>query len=171
MERLLAVCVAVVALAPWSVRAAGPATEDPWKGKHREEVVSLLGEPTKHRVSKHGETLFYSFVRVDPAAPPDDGALLLYVPGVGLVAKVLDVRGPLVAVPGGPLDTDEQGRPLGGGAAPPETVTVTRNLETGEVRWLPAEDPGAPLMVGKVKLRFDLDREGRVARWSASPKR
>jgi hypothetical protein len=147
-------------------RAAGePAGEDPWIGKARAEVIRALGEPSKiKRASDGSEALLYTFRRVPPDAPPHPDALLLHVPGVGLVAKIGK---------GGSADTlsmdpplyDEQGRPAGGGLTRTSSASSSYDLESHEVKHTASESDN-PEVKGKVKVRFDLDERGVVRDWS-----
>jgi len=148
--------------------AEAPAQEpDPWTGKPRTEVIQALGEPSKIKQGSHGgETLIYSFRRVGPDAPPHPDALLLHVPGVGLVAKI-GKGGGAEALTLEPPRYDEQGRPVEGGLTRNSNATSSYDLETGEVKHTSSE-PDNPEVRGKVKVRFEVDAQGVVTAWSAT---
>lgn len=159
----LAVLLGLLApsLAP---RAADASGEDPWNGKSRTEVIQALGEPAKvKRASDGSETLTYTFRRVAPDAPPHPDALLLHVPGVGLVAKI-GKGGSADALSVEPPLYDEQGRPAGGGLTRTTSAGTSYDLETGEVKH--TGDSDNPEVRGKVKVRFELDARGVVRDWS-----
>jgi hypothetical protein len=145
---------------------------DPWVGKLRPEIVQLLGEPDKSKTDRDGvETLTYKFFRVDPDAPPGPAALLIYVPGVGLVARV-DKKLTRDADPMqiDPTEFDQQGRRTSGGATPSRSASTSYDPESGEVTktW---EGLDNPVVKGKATVKFFLDKDGRVAEWSASGKK
>jgi hypothetical protein len=140
---------------------------DPWTGKSRSEVIQLLGKPDKTKKSGNGtETLVYKLYRVDPDVPPSPAALLLHVPGVGLVARV-DKRLTRAADPMQiePTELDEQGRRVGGGTTPSRSASTSYNPETGKVEkdW---DGPDNPPVKGKLSLKFFLDAAGRVTKWT-----
>ena len=162
---LLAVLLGLAS--PRLAGAAERSAEDPWTGKARAEVIQALGEPAKvKRASDGSETLHYTFRRVPPDAPPHPDALLLHVPGIGLVAKIGK---------GGNADTlamdpplyDEQGRPAGGGLTRTSSAGTSYDLESGEVKHTASESDN-PEVRGKVKVRFELDPQGVVRDWSFS---
>ena len=155
-------------LAAWTADPPAPQT-DPWKGQPRAEIIRLLGEPDKVKKGSGGsETLTYTFYRIAPDAPPHPDALLLNVPGVGLVARIdrSAAPDPLTV---DPPQYDEQGRPAGGGVTRTSSTSTSYDPKTGEVSHS-SSGPDNPLVAGKVKVRFTLDAGGRVTDWSASGK-
>jgi hypothetical protein len=170
----------VIALAATAILvvsgAGGSETEstdpDPWTGKSRREIVQLLGEPDKTKADRDGvETLTYKFYRVDPAAPPAPAALLIHVPGVGLVARV-DKHMTRDADPMqiDPTVLDEQGRRTSGGASPSQSASTSYDPKSGEMSktW---EGLDNPVIKGKATVKFVLDTDDRVVEWSASGKK
>jgi len=159
--------VTTLAVAGASVSGQDTDEKDPWTGKSRSEIIRLLGEPDKTKKSGNGtETLVYKLYRVDPDVPPSPAALLLHVPGVGLVARV-DKRLTRAADPMQiePTELDEQGRRVGGGTSPSRSASTSYNTDTGKVEkdW---DGPDNPAVKGKIALKFVLDAEGRVTKWS-----
>ena len=146
-------------------RAADAPAEDPWTGKARADVIQALGEPAKiKRASDGGETLLYTFRRVPPDAPPHPDALLLHVPGVGLVAKI-SKGGSADTLTDAPPVYDEHGRPAGGGLTRTSSASTSYDPKTGKVEHT-ASEADNPEVRGKVKVRFDLDAGGVVRNWS-----
>lgn len=145
---------------------------DPWKGKSRPEIVQLLGEPDKAKTDRDGiETLTYKFFRVDPDAPPGPAAILIHVPGVGLVARV-DKKLTRDADPMyiDPTVLDEQGRRTSGGASPSQSASTSYDPKSGEMTrtWDGQEHP---VVKGKATVKFVLDSDGRIVEWSAAGKK
>lgn len=167
----LVVGVGIAWLAGSSIPAADPAAPepDPWNGKPRAEIVRLLGEPAKAKKDRDGrETLTYTFYRMAPDAPPHPDALLLVVPGVGLVARVDRGRAPdPMAME--PPQYDKEGRAAGGGLSQTSSASTSYDPKTGEVSHS-STGPDNPLVGGKVKVRFVLAADGRVETWSVSGK-
>jgi len=166
-----AVGLGLAGLAAFAVRAADPKAPeaDPWEGKPRAEIIRLLGEPSKAKKGADGrETLTYTFYRIAPDAPPHPDALLLHVPGVGLVARV-DRGGAPDPLTLEPPQYDDQGRAAGGGLTRTSSASTSYDPKTGEVSHK-STGPDNPLVAGKVKLRFVLDAGGLVTDWSAPGK-
>lgn len=163
----------LASLGPWGSSRGADAPEaaaDPWTGKSRADVIQVLGEPSKaKRESDGGETLTYSFRRIPPNAPPHPDALLLYVPGVGLVAKIGKEGGAAPMTNDAPR-YDEQGRPVGAGPEQSYSAGSSYDLDSGKVTHT-ASEPDNPEVKGKVKVRFILDAGGTVTGWSASNKK
>jgi len=169
--------IALVATAILVVSGAGgseteSADPDPWTGKSRPEIVQLLGEPDKTKAARDGvETLTYKFYRVDPDAPPGPAALLIHVPGVGLVARVnKDMTRDAAPMYIDPTVLDEQGRRTSGGASPSQSASTSYDPKSGEMTktWDGLDNP---VVKGKATVKFVLDTDGRVIEWSASGKK
>jgi hypothetical protein len=175
--RLIALAATAILAAAGAV-AAEPETTDPdaWTGKSRPEIVQLLGEPDKTKTDREGvETLTYKFYRVDPDAPPGPAALLIHVPGVGLVARVdKDLTRDADPMQINPTVLDEQGRRVSGGASPSRSASSTwdkqHKIGGGETTQ-PWEGPDNPAIKGKATVKFVLDTDGRVVEWSAPGKK
>jgi len=144
------------------------AAPDPWTGKARAEIVQLLGEPDKAKTDGDGvETLTYKFFRVDSNAPTAPAAQLIHVPGVGLVARVDKAltRGadPMQIEP---TVLDEQGRQTSGGTSPTRSASASYAPDSRETTrsW---DGPDNPVVKGKATVKFVLDTDGHVAKWTA----
>jgi hypothetical protein len=148
------------------------AGEDPWTGKSRADVVTLLGEPKKAKTSKDGgELLVYKLVRLREGTVPEPGMSVLNVPGVGVVGlwaapqSMSDVEAGIA-----PTTVDRHGRSAEGGAgAPaPEEASISWDLDKKEVTRSWEERPA---IKGKVTLKFQVNAAGEIESWSVSPKR
>ena len=109
--------------------------------------------------------------RVDPDAPPGPAALLLHVPGVGLVARVnKDMTRDAAPMYIDPTVLDEQGRRTSGGASPSQNASTSYDPKSGEMTktWDGLDNP---VVKGKATVKFVLDTDGRVIEWSASGKK
>ena len=159
--RVLTVCVtAAAALAPAWGGDAESEPKDLWKGKHRTDVVALLGEPSKTKKTPDGGTvLIYKLIRVGDKAVPGPSFRVLDLPGVGLVGRQVKNEDPsyseITTIEGG---SDDEGRPVSPGVP-----------KTGE-RIGPAPPQKGPRSGGKVRLEISLDASGIVEDWSVSPK-
>lgn len=172
MHRPFGLVVAAACLVAWCPAHAGdsPAGEDPWHGKPRSEIVKLLGEPDKAKpVRGGGETLAYTLYRIAPDAPPHPQALLIEVPGVGVVARIDRSLGAERMTIEPPM-YDEQGRPVGGGLTSTRGASTSYDLDEGKLSRSSTQDD-KPLVAGKVKVRFVLDASGQVVDWSVSGKK
>jgi hypothetical protein len=171
--RVIALAAATVLAGAGALGGEPESTDpDPWTGKPRPEIVRLLGEPDKAKTDRDGvETLTYKFFRVDPDAPPGPAALLIHVPGVGLVSRV-DKKLTRDADPMyvEPTVLDEQGRRTGGGATPSQSASTSYDPKSGETTktW---DGHDNPVVKGKATVKFVLDTDGRVVDWSASGKK
>lgn len=153
------------------VWAAEPAEDDdPWAGKTRSDVVTLLGEPTKtKRVAAGGEVLTYKLVRLEEGAVPPAGMTILNVPGIGVVGQMPKAG---AAKPGDatitPTQVDEKGRPVEGGVTTEESLTISWDADTKEVERSWEERPA---IRGRVTLKFNVTAAGGIESWSVSPKK
>ena len=166
--RLTAVLAVILVLTTLPAPGADPRSgdEDPWKGKTRDDVVQKLGEPQKvKRAGRDGETLTYKFFRVNPADVGMSGLRVMPVPGVGLVGVEVPGVGDDTVWNTAPTETDEKGRPSGGGSLSSRT-SRTYDPEKGGTSDTVGNTPA-----GKIKLRFVLDAHGRVKDWSVKGKR
>jgi hypothetical protein len=169
---------ATIAIALGCGAAAAPGTEspstpDPWKDKPKSDVVLLLGEPSKTKRAKDGaETLVYKLVLLENASAPAPEMLVLDLPGVGLVGKPYDLRGP-----GGPemtvepLELDSQGRPVGGGPTVTERVSTEIDLETHKKTITSKGEPTRSAITRRISVSFEVGPDGRVRDWSVSGKK
>lgn len=163
---LLATAALLLAALPLRAAAQGPGGDDPWKGKTRDEVVQLLGEPDKvANAGRDGERLTYKLLQVDPADLIQPGLRLIPVPGVGLVGQASKTRSGTDTLAIGPTEYDDKGRPTGGGIASSESVTMSYDPKTGKVE---RSGPDNPPPAGRLKLRFVLGADGRVVDWSVT---
>jgi hypothetical protein len=151
------------------LRAADPPlAEDPWTGKGRDDLLTLLGEPTKKKADGKGsEQWTYKLVRLDPDAPPQPGVAVLNVPGIGMVGQL-----PAPGTPEGNMQLDaagydNDGRPTSGGWQPQEEASVSWGKDGKKVEY---SGDDTPSVQGKLTLKFHLTG-GRVERWSVSPKK
>jgi hypothetical protein len=167
---LLVACIALIC-APCAWAAEPDPSADPWKGKSRSEVLTLLGDPTKAKKSENGEELLiYRFVRLDENAVAPVGMAVLNVPGIGVVGRRLgaDTREqPEVGIE--PTELDKRGHRTGGGVTEQEeshTITWDKEGKHVEPAW-----EERPATRGKVTLKLWLNRDGEVASWSVSPKK
>jgi len=171
--RVIALAAATILVGAGALGGEAESTEpDPWTGKSRPEIVQLLGEPDKAKTDRDGvETLTYKFFRVDPDAPPGPAAVLIHVPGVGLVARV-DKKLTRDADPMyiDPAEFDEQGRRTSGGASPSQSASTSYDPKSGEMTktW---DGHDNPVVKGKATVKFVVASDGRVIEWSASGKR
>lgn len=167
----LAVAAILAVAGAWG--GGSEATEvDPWTGKTRAEIVHLLGEPDKAKTDGSGvETLTYKFFRVDPDAPPGPAAQILHVPGVGLVARI-DKSLTRSADPMWiePTVLDEQGRQTSGGTTPTRSDSASYDPKSGVTSksW---EGSDNPVVKGKATVKFVLDTDDRIVKWSAPGKK
>jgi hypothetical protein len=153
------------------VWAAEPASDDdPWAGKTKSDVVTLLGDPTKTKdVADGGQVLTYKLVRLAEGAVAPAGMTVLNVPGLGVVGQMpksgATVEGDTTITP---TEVDKKGRPAGGGVTTEETVSVSWDTDTKEVErsW---ED--RPAIRGKVTLKFHVTESGEIESWSVAPKK
>lgn len=158
-----------------SLGAGGPATTDadPWRGKPREEILSLLGRPDKSKSRSGKESLTYKLFRLDDESALAPGLLVADVPGVGVVGRferAPAVRGDELKYQ--PTDFDEDGRPIPGGFREEQTASVSWDSETGKAkRDEDLEIPGDSARGGRLTIKFHLDADGRVESWSVSPKK
>ena len=166
----LCAALAVVALAWTPARSqTEPAEADPWNGKPRSEIVKLLGEPDRTKAGRDGcETITYTLYRIGADAPPHPAALLVHLPGVGLVARV-DKPHDAGSMTVEPPVYDEQGRPAGGGLGTTHSASSSYDPKTGTLTRTSSEGDN-PQVTRKVKVRFVLDPSGRVVDWSAPGK-
>lgn len=146
---------------------------DPWRGKSRQDVLSLLGEPTKSKTGRGEETLTYKLIRLTLESSLAPGVLIVDLPGVGLVGKI--ERDPETRADDTmyqPTEFDEEGRPIAGGFKEEPERSISWDTETGEVErdW----DPSLPddlARASKLTVKFRLNAEGLVEDWSVSPKK
>jgi hypothetical protein len=151
---------------------AEPPADDPWTGRTRAEIESLLGEPTKAKQSKDGSgVMTYKFVRVGPGFVPGPDILLIEVPGIGPAARSArpDDGRPRDDIAFEPTDSDSHGELIGGGVRTSRSRSVSKDLKTGVVD--DDSPPPGPAGRERFKLRFELDADGRVVSWSVSPKK
>lgn len=161
----------VVGLAAVAVLAPVQA-QDVWKGKHRDDVMALLGEPDKTKKARAGSSVMvYKLVRVGDDAVPGPSFRVLDLPGVGRVGRMLKNQEPQVTetITVGPSGIDEKGRPGAGGFSRTETTSVSWDPATGE-RTGPDPPEKGSRSGGKVRLEITLDGEGIVTDWSATAK-
>lgn len=157
--------------------AVGPivAADDParfWDGKSKTDVVLLLGEaPKSKRGADGGERLTYWLVRLREGAHPQPGLIPIQLPGVGLVGRQLDdldtTRTTIE-----PTTIDDRGRPVGGGVTYTDSTSTTWNVGKKDKDGEPKKAEGLPRdrgkdVLGRVKVVFQLDAQGRVLSWSA----
>ena len=151
------------------VHAGESAAEDPWAGKSRSDVETLLGKPTKTKDAGDGtEVLIYKFVRLHEGAVAPVGMSMLNVPGVGVVGQMPD--------PGTfdddlgiePTRVDKYGRGVEGGMRGEDEYSVSYDTETKKVERSWEERPS---IRGKVTLRFRVNADGEIESWSVSPKK
>ena len=92
--RTIAASVLSCTLLASAVAWAGE-TEDPWRGKHVDEVTAVLGLPDKVKESAGVRTLTYKLMLSGDPPPLDPRIRLLQLPGVGLVAQFIrqDTKG------------------------------------------------------------------------------
>lgn len=154
------------------VAGAGPVLSagDPWLGRSRDDVVALLGEPSKAKPSAHGATLTYKLARPHTERPAPPGGRVISVPGVGVVVRMPEPGAPAARGESlGSIEVDEHGRPLGTGVEqPPEEYSVT--WSKGGERTVESTFEEPPALGKKLTLKFELDAAGLVAGWSVSPK-
>jgi hypothetical protein len=150
--------------------SSAPAAQDIWKGKPRQEIVALLGEPqSTKKLREGGELIVYKLVRLGPDVLPAPGMLLITLPGYGLLGRIPAGEKQERASEIEPIALDSEGRPVGGGMTQTESRTMTWSKKDG-MSGDPAPAPGGePQPKGKVKLSFELDRSGTVRTWSATP--
>jgi hypothetical protein len=147
----------------------GAPPSDDLVGTSREEIVALLGRPTKAEFSKSGEKLLYRLVRPEGDIRSDPDLLLVELPGIGLVGRRLSE----LAGPEGrqttlePTTVDEQGRSVSGGMTDQESRSITWSKEEGKV--VTPDQAGEAPALRRVKLTLWLDSNGRVASWSLDP--
>jgi hypothetical protein len=147
---------------------------DPWIGKSRRAVISLLGEPTKVKTAKDGtRTLTYKLVRLDPNSPAIPGVTLFSLPGVGLVGRydrAVGMAGYDLAIE--PITLDEEGRRTGGGVgAGSQGGGTSWDLGTGEKTSTMHGGEGNPPIRGKLTVKFRIRSDDTVRDWSASGKK
>jgi len=140
--------------------------QDFWTGKKRPEIVTMLGEPTKAKTSEDGsETLTYRFVRIRDGSVPSPDLEVMSLPGVGLVGRTLDRHGSDLRVDSSGLDGD--GNLLPGGPSTSRSAGSSWNKDDG---WQTDGGETGTAASGKVKLKLQLGRDGRVESWTISPK-
>ncbi len=148
---------------------AAPA--DPWIGKPIADVIAILGEPTKVKGKEGGpRTLTYRLLRIKPGAVPPPGVGLVQLNGIGVVGQDQVAKTPDPdAIRIDPTELDRQGRSVdvGTGGATVQEASASYDLKTKE--FTPAADPNAGVL-GKLKVRFQVDAEGKIAGWTVSPK-
>ena len=170
--RVLTVCItAAAALAPAWGGDAEAEPKDLWKGRHRTDVVALLGEPSKTKKASDGSTvLIYKLIRVGEKAVPGPNFRVLDLPGVGLVGRVVKNEDPSGSETPTiePAGFDDKGRPFPG-ATRTETASTAWGWQTGEGTG-PEPPQKGPRSGGKVRLEIVLDASGFVEDWSVSPK-
>ncbi len=170
MRRTTIVPLLFLMAAAAGARAAGAAEPDPWRGKSRAEIVTLLGEPHKTtRGAAGAETLTYRLVRLDESAIAPQGMSVLNLPGIGIVGRMHDIDprdGREVSM--GPTELDKRGRGTGGGIEEEQSFDVTWNSDKGQLErsW----DERSAIR-GRLKLVFELGPAGAIERWSVSPKK
>ena len=77
----LRIACVLLACLPGLRAADPPPAEDPWTGKSRDDLLTLLGEPTKKKADGKGSELWaYKLVRLDPDLPPEPGVMVLERP-------------------------------------------------------------------------------------------
>jgi hypothetical protein len=145
-----------------------PLAEDPWTGKSRDDVLTLLGEPTKKKADGKGfEQWTYKLVRLDPDLPPQPGVMVLNVPGIGMVGRLPEpgiLTGSMTLESSG---YDKEGNLRSGGWQPEEGASVSYGKDGKTVEYT---DEKTPSVQGKLTLKFYLTG-GRIERWSVSPKK
>jgi hypothetical protein len=160
-------------LLPWIAVTGALAgqDEDPWLGKHVDEVTTVLGLPDKVKQAGEVRTLIYKLMLPGESPPLDPRIRLLQLPGVGLVAQfVREQTGTSEEVEYEPTAVDEDGRLVPGGYNTNSSASMSYNTKTKTVErnWEEGPDPGK---VKKIKLEVEVDGEGRVRDWSVSPKK
>jgi hypothetical protein len=172
-QRQIPAWIALAILFTLGADAPRAADDDPWMGKPRREVVSLLGSPNKTKTGHDKEVLTYKLFRLDPGSALSPRVLVVDVPGVGLVGRVQpdpDAGAPKMDYE--PTGFDEDGRPVPGGFDDSQTTSMSWDAEAGKLKRDDGlEDLEAPSLGAKLTLKFELDRDGRVASWSVSPKK
>jgi hypothetical protein len=168
-RRLLIACAVVVCLSGERVAAAEP-PEDPWKGKTRSDVITLLGDPTKtKKTDDRGSVLIYKLLRLQEEAIPPPGLTVLDVPGIGVVGQMQTTRtmtGTDVDIL--PTEVDKQGRGTGGGVTEEENVSISWDKDGKKVERSWEERPA---IRGKLTLKFNIAPGGEIESWSVSPKK
>ena len=142
---------------------------DPWIGKSRDELTTLLGEPNKTKRSKAGTTLTYKLARLEEGSIPPSGMSVIKVPGVsGMLG--LSPGGTKMQVASTASDSapdDKYGRGGGGDVDAGESHSVSWSKKDGVERsW---DDRSA--IRGRVTLKFTVDGSGQIVDWSVSPKK
>ena len=145
--------------------------EDPWHGKHVDEVTAVLGQPDKIKESGDVRTLIYKLMLPGGSPPLDPRIRLLQLPGVGLVAQF--VRQEATGNAGmeyEPTHVEEDGRVVAGGYETQSSASLSYDPKSGELErnWEEGPDPGK---VKKITLKVVLDEQDRVRDWSVSPKK
>lgn len=152
--------------------AVPAAAADPWTGKSRQELETLLGEPTKEKKKSDGSALLvYKLVRLEEGAIPPPEMTVLNVPGVGVVAQMQRpgaMDGDEVSIR--PTEMDAAGRGTGGGIESEETHSISWDTDGKKIErsW---EGSERPAIRGKVTLKFQLTAGGTIDSWSVSPKK
>lgn len=142
--------------------------QDIWKGKQRQEIVALLGQPhSTKKLREGGEIIVYKLVRLGEDALPQPGMLLITLPDYGLLGRLPDRESQDESADIEPIAVDKHGRPVSGGMTRTERREISWSKKEGKTTdpTLAAE----PQSRGKVKLSFELDGAGAVRSWSVSP--
>ena len=108
--------------------------QDPWRGKHVDEVTAILGPPNKVKESAGVRTLSYKLMLPGDTPPLDPQIRLLQLPGVGLVAQFIhqDTKG-ADAAEFEPTHVSEDGRVVAGGYNTESSANVSFDPKTGKV--------------------------------------
>jgi hypothetical protein len=165
----LIACVILACTLTGQATTAEPAP-DPWHGKTRSDVLTLLGEATKTKESADGRSvLIYKLLRLHEGAVAPTGMTILDVPGIGIVGQMQQPG----ALKGGevdilPTETDKQGRGTGGGLTEEEKLTISWDPDTKKTErsW-----DDRPAIRGKLTLQFRLTPTGEIESWAVSPKK
>jgi len=162
--------------ATWAYGGSDGAADgaDPWIGKTRGAVISLLGEPMKVKTGKDGtRTLTYKLVRLDPNSPAIPGVTLFSLPGVGLVGRYdrpIGTAGYDLAID--PITLDDEGRRTGGGVgADSQGGGTSWDLGTGKKTSTVHGGAENPPIRGKLTVKFRIRSDDTIRDWSASGKK